>query len=154
MTEENKVVNDNEETVDISDDEIAVLANKEIRKRDNEIIELKKELAKLKLYSDAEENQESDELSIEQYKKIATITFTPKTFFKFSICLYKLLSPFSKYSILSFFIFSLSIPPWYFIAFIVATHTTASGLILAFLHFISKNFSAPKSAPNPASVIT
>jgi hypothetical protein len=70
MIEENKAVNNNEETVDISDEEIAVLANKEIRKRDNEIIELKKELAKLKLYSDAEENQESDELSIEQYKKI------------------------------------------------------------------------------------
>ena len=47
MIEENKAVNNNEETVDISDEEIAVLANKEIRKRDNEIIELKKELAKL-----------------------------------------------------------------------------------------------------------
>lgn len=70
MTEENKAVDNNEEKVDISDDEIAVLANKEIRKRDNEINELKKELAKLKLYSDAEENQESDDLSIEQYKKI------------------------------------------------------------------------------------
>ena len=70
MIEENKAVDNNGETVDISDDEIAVLANKEIRKRDNEIIELKKELAKLKLYSDAEENQKSDELSIEQYKKI------------------------------------------------------------------------------------
>lgn len=69
MTDENKAVNNDEETVDISDEEIAVLANKEIRKRDNEIIELKKELAKLKLYSDAEENQESDDLSIDQYKK-------------------------------------------------------------------------------------
>lgn len=69
MTDENKAVDNNEEKVDISDEEIAVLANKEIKKRDNEIIELKKELAKLKLYSDAEENQESDDLSIDQYKK-------------------------------------------------------------------------------------
>lgn len=32
MTEENKAVENNEEKVDISDDEIAVLANKEIKK--------------------------------------------------------------------------------------------------------------------------
>ena len=38
-------------------------------------------------------------------------------------------------------------------AFIVATHTAASGIIPLCLHFILKNFSAPKSAPNPASVI-
>ena len=30
--------------------------------------------------------------------------------------------------------------------------TAISGFIFAFLHFMSKNFSAPKSAPNPASV--
>ena len=36
----------------------------------------------------------------------------------------------------------------------VATITTTSGFILAFLHFMSRNFSAPKSAPNPASVTT
>ena len=35
----------------------------------------------------------------------------------------------------------------------VATITTTSGFKFAFLHFISKNFSAPKSDPNPASVI-
>ena len=34
------------------------------------------------------------------------------------------------------------------------TITTASGFRLAFLHLIFKNFSAPKSAPKPASVIT
>ena len=45
-------------------------------------------------------------------------------------------------------------PPWYLMALIVATKTTASGFNPDFLHFISKNFSAPKSAPNPASVIT
>ena len=38
-------------------------------------------------------------------------------------------------------------------AFIVATHTTASGFKLAFLHFISRNFNAPMSDPKPASVI-
>ncbi|MGQ7073417.1 hypothetical protein ACUN90_16610 [Escherichia sp. SP-MK2] len=37
---------------------------------------------------------------------------------------------------------------------IVATITTASGLMPAARALISKNFSAPKSAPNPASVIT
>ena len=36
----------------------------------------------------------------------------------------------------------------------VATMTAASGLNPAVLHFISKNFSAPKSAPKPASVTT
>ena len=40
----------------------------------------------------------------------------------------------------------------YFNALTVATITTASGLSPAFLHLISKNFSAPRSAPKPASV--
>ena len=39
-------------------------------------------------------------------------------------------------------------------AFVVATITAASGDRPAFLHLISKNFSAPKSAPKPASVTT
>ena len=39
-------------------------------------------------------------------------------------------------------------------AFIVATHTITSGFIFATLDLISKNFSAPKSAPKPASVTT
>ena len=83
---------------------------------------------------------------------IATITFCPKIFFKLSICLYKFFIPFFNASIFSFKIFSFGTPPWYFNAFIVATHITTSGFICAFLHFISINFSAPKSAPNPASV--
>ena len=87
------------------------------------------------------------------YLLIPTITFNPYTFFKLSICFNKLWIPFSKYSIDSSFISSIGIPPWYFNAFIVATHTTASGVLGKFLHLISKNFSAPKSAPNPASVI-
>ena len=45
-------------------------------------------------------------------------------------------------------------PPLYFNARTVATSTAASGFNPAFLHLISKNFSAPKSAPNPASVTT
>ena len=36
----------------------------------------------------------------------------------------------------------------------VATSTTASGFKPAMRHLISKNFSAPRSAPKPASVIT
>ena len=35
-----------------------------------------------------------------------------------------------------------------------ATNTTQSGLRPAFLHLMSINFSAPRSAPKPASVIT
>ncbi len=35
----------------------------------------------------------------------------------------------------------------------LATMTTQLGFKFPFLHFISKNFSAPKSAANPASVI-
>ena len=54
----------------------------------------------------------------------------------------------------SFWIFSLEIPPWYFKALVVTTKTTASGFNLALRHLISKNFSAPKSEPKPASVIT
>ena len=37
---------------------------------------------------------------------------------------------------------------------IVATITTQFGFKLDFLHLMSKNFSAPKSAPKPASVTT
>ena len=45
-------------------------------------------------------------------------------------------------------------PPCIFKARIVATITTQDGSIPAKRHFISMNFSAPKSAANPASVIT
>ena len=45
-------------------------------------------------------------------------------------------------------------PPCIFKALVVATKTTASGFKPDFLHLISKNFSAPRSAPNPASVTT
>ena len=54
----------------------------------------------------------------------------------------------------SFFKSSLATPPCIFSALIVATMTTQSGFRPDFLHLISRNFSAPKSAPNPASVTT
>ena len=43
-------------------------------------------------------------------------------------------------------------PPCIFSARTVATITTASGVRFAMRHFMSRNFSAPKSAPKPASV--
>lgn len=52
--DEEKIENEEE----LNDTEIAELANKEIRKRDNEIAKLKKELAKAKLLSVAEEEEE------------------------------------------------------------------------------------------------
>ena len=42
--------------------------------------------------------------------------------------------------------------PWCFRARTVATTTTALGRRSAMRHLISRNFSAPRSAPNPASV--
>ena len=47
-----------------------------------------------------------------------------------------------------------STPPWDFNARTVATSTTASGCMPALRHLMSMNFSAPKSAPKPASVTT
>ena len=44
--------------------------------------------------------------------------------------------------------------PCSFSALTVATTTAAFGLRPALRHLMFKNFSAPKSAPNPASVIT
>ena len=48
----------------------------------------------------------------------------------------------------------LATPPFIFIARTVATITAAAGLSPALRHLMSKNFSAPRSAPNPASVTT
>ncbi len=47
-----------------------------------------------------------------------------------------------------------STPPWYFRARSVATTTAAEGQMPAVRHLMSRNFSAPRSAPNPASVTT
>ena len=70
------------------------------------------------------------------------------------MCFFKFLIPFFKEFISSNATFSLLAPPWYFNALIVATITTQSGEIPNFLHLIFKNFSAPRSAPKPASVTT
>ena len=84
---------------------------------------------------------------------IATIGSSPN-FLIFKICLSKLTKPFFKELVSSFLRFSFSTPPCIFNALIVATITTQLGFNPAFLHLISKNFSAPRSAPNPASVTT
>ena len=47
-----------------------------------------------------------------------------------------------------------STPPWYLSARIVATITAASGRRPDLRHLMSTNFSAPRSAPKPASVTT
>ncbi len=47
---------------------------------------------------------------------------------------------------------ALGTPPWFFSARTVATTTTALGLRPARRHLMSRNFSAPRSAPKPASV--
>ena len=75
-------------------------------------------------------------------------------FCMFSICFSKFTIPFANALTFGTFNSSFLIPPWCFKALIVATITTQSGFKFPYLHFISKNFSAPKSAPNPPSVIT
>ena len=47
-----------------------------------------------------------------------------------------------------------SAPPWYFSARTLATITTAEGHRPVLRHLMSRNFSAPRSAPKPASVTT
>lgn len=50
---------------ELSDIEVADLANKEIRKRDDEIASLKKQLAIAKLYSEADEGSDKEPMSLE-----------------------------------------------------------------------------------------
>ena len=71
----------------------------------------------------------------------------------FSICFTRFGNPFLRAVKSSCNSSSLLKPPWSFNALTVATITTAFGFICAILHLVSKNFSAPRSAPNPASVI-
>lgn len=61
---ENENVQNQEEELD--DEELAVLANKELKKREEEIKSLKKEIAKLKLYSNGDEEDETESLSKEE----------------------------------------------------------------------------------------
>ena len=60
--------------------------------------------------------------------------------------------PLSRASTFAGFRSSLATPPCSFSARTVATITTASGLMPALRHLMLKNFSAPRSAPKPASV--
>ena len=85
---------------------------------------------------------------------IATTQGIPNRFCIFSTCFNKFGSPFSNATKSSFPNSVLASPPCIFNALTVATTTTALGFKPANLHFISKNFSAPKSAPKPASVTT
>ena len=64
-----------EEGEDLSELEIAELANREIRKKDEEIAKLKKDLAKAKLLSQAEEEEE-EPLSREECLKRLSDTRT------------------------------------------------------------------------------
>ena len=66
----------------------------------------------------------------------------------------KLAIPTFNASTFGSFKFSNGTPPCSFRARIVATITTPSGFLPAVGQQMSKNFSAPKSAPNPASVTT
>ena len=92
--------------------------------------------------------------SVSEVKRlIPTTTGTPKDF-TFSICLTRLQHPSCNASRFSLSKSSLVTPPCIFSARVVATITDASGAKPAARHLISKNFSAPKSAPNPASVTT
>ena len=85
---------------------------------------------------------------------IATTTGIPNDF-TFSICLPRFAQPRCTASIFSVLrSFLETMPPFIFIDLTVATITAASGFIPAFLHFILTNFSAPRSAPKPASVTT
>ena len=67
MTDEEKKENGTEE---LSDLEIAELANKELRKRDAEISKLKKDLAQLKLLSTADTDEEVPDMSVEDARKV------------------------------------------------------------------------------------
>ncbi len=62
--------------------------------------------------------------------------------------------PFASASRFSCVIVLRSWPPWYFMARTVATITVALGRSPLLRHLMSTNFSAPRSAPNPASVTT
>ena len=68
------------------------------------------------------------------------------------MCFSRFTIPFARASRFSSARSAFATPPLYFNARTVATKTTASGFRPAIRHLISKNFSAPRSAPNPASV--
>ncbi len=85
---------------------------------------------------------------------MATTQGRPYTWVMFSTCLSRLGRPRSRASRFSAPSSALGTPPLYFRAFTVATITTALGSSPAARHLMSRNFSAPRSAPKPASVTT
>ena len=84
---------------------------------------------------------------------IATIGGTPN-FLMLSICRRRFSQPLATAATFSALRSSLATPPCIFSARTVATITAAAGLSPALRHLMSKNFSAPRSAPKPASVTT
>ena len=91
--------------------------------------------------------------SVSVRKEFKVTTTGTWYFWIFSICFSRFTIPFFNASRFSSESWSFGTPPLYFNARTVATRTTASGWMPALRHLISKNFSAPRSAPNPASVI-
>ncbi len=77
---------------------------------------------------------------------IATAIGTPN-FFTFSMWRPRLARPFFSASTFSFLRSSFATPPCIFSARTVATMTVAAGVSPALRHLMSKNFSAPRSAP-------
>ena len=75
------------------------------------------------------------------------------TFVMFSTCCSRLGRPASSACRFSSLSASLATPPWFLSARTVATTTTASGFRPVRRHLMSRNFSAPRSAPKPASVM-
>ena len=84
---------------------------------------------------------------------IATTHGSLYTFLMLETCFNRFGIPFSRASRFSLLRSALATPPLYFRARTVATITTALGFKPAIRHLISRNFSAPRSAPKPASVI-
>ena len=84
---------------------------------------------------------------------IATTTGTPKPF-TLAMWRPRLGQPFCTAATFSAPRSALATPPFIFIARTVATITAAEGFSPALRHLMSKNFSAPRSAPKPASVTT
>ena len=82
---------------------------------------------------------------------MATTTGRPQPLM-FSTCFRRFPMPFSTAWALGAPRASLGTPPCIFRARTVATSTTASGEMFAWRHLMSMNFSAPRSAPKPASV--
>ena len=82
---------------------------------------------------------------------MATTTGRPKRWM-FSMCFLRFSTPLSRASTLGLPSSFSGTPPWSFNARTVATITTALGLMPALRHLMFRNFSAPRSAPKPASV--